>query len=256
MGAMKEETALLLAAMQRTTTTILGGRSDVDGLARSYNSGRLYGRDAVVVFSRWGKVASASTVTTLIERYDVDFVIFTGVAGGLNPDLNVGDVVVGEEFLQYDLDARPIFARFELPLPDLNVHVSKLHVEAEVVSAALASANEFIQSRSWDVSGDELKHFGITEPKARAGLIASGDTFIHDANRATELRAMLPQTECVEMEGAAVAQICWEHNVPVAVLRVISDKADHAAPTDFPRFITRIASHFTAGVVRALIARA
>lgn len=256
MGAMKEETALLLSAMENPSTAVHGGRSDVNGLARSYHSGRLYGRDAVLVFSRWGKAASASTVTTLIERYEVDFVVFTGVAGALKPDLNLGDVVVGDEFVQYDLDARPMFARFELPLPDLKVHVAALRADPQAVSDALASANEFIEMRHWDVSVDELENFGITAPKARAGLIASGDTFVHEAQHANELRSMLPNTECVEMEGAAVAQICWEHNVPLAVLRVISDKADHAAPTDFQRFVTGIASHFTAGVVRRLIARA
>lgn len=256
MGAMKEETSLLLAAMDDVTTTACGGRSDVEGVARAYHSGQLYGREAVLVFSRWGKVASASTVTTLIERFGVDFVIFTGVAGALDPELEVGDVVVGEEFIQYDMDARPIFDRFELPLSDVNVHISRIPADPETVNLALSSVNEFIARHEWDVPADELIEFGITTPKTRTGLIASADTFLHDAQRASELRMLLPEALCVEMEGAAVAQVCWEMDVPLAVVRVISDKADHSAGLDFQRFLTRIANHFTAGVVRTLIARA
>lgn len=256
MGAMKEETALLLAAMDAPSTTDVGGRSDADGVARQYHIGNLQGHEAVLVFSRWGKVASASTVTTLIERFDVDFVVFTGVAGALDPQLEIGDVVVGREFVQYDMDARPIFARFELPLPDVSLHISRIPADPAAVHDAVASVNEFIALHQWDVPDEELNEFGISAPKVRSGLIASADTFLHDAQRANELRAVLPDAQCVEMEGAAVAQVCWELNVPLAVVRVISDKADHSAAVDFQRFLTRVASHFTAGVVRSLIAHA
>ena len=96
-GAMPEEVALLARDLE-------GARPERRG-ARDYLRGRLHGRDVVVVFSGWGKVASASTATTLIEVFGVEAVVFTGVAGALAADLAVGDVVIGTELLQHDLDA-------------------------------------------------------------------------------------------------------------------------------------------------------
>ncbi|HEX4113509.1 MAG TPA: hypothetical protein VH020_13330, partial [Stellaceae bacterium] len=104
-----------------------------------------------------------------------------------------------------------------------------------------------------DVGAADLAEFGIDRPKVRDGLIVSGDQFIADAARAAGLRALLPGAQCVEMEGAAAAQVCYEHAVPIAIVRVISDRADHAAPLDFTRFIDRVASHFTRGIVMAML---
>src|SRR5215471_3496879 len=96
MGAMQEEINLLLQDMDSAHETILGTGQG----ARSYWQGILYGKNATLVFSRWGKVASASTVTSLIDTEKVDLVLFTGVAGAISPDLEIGDVVIGSQLMQ------------------------------------------------------------------------------------------------------------------------------------------------------------
>ncbi|MBM3184086.1 MAG: 5'-methylthioadenosine/S-adenosylhomocysteine nucleosidase, partial [Chlamydiae bacterium] len=126
MGAMLEEIAHLKEAMSISQIHVKGGRE--------YICGKLFGRDVVLVFSRWGKVASALTATTLISTFNVDQIIFTGVAGGAAFHLNIGDVVIGKELYQHDMDASPLFEKFEIPFlslktfkadPDLLQHAEK-----------------------------------------------------------------------------------------------------------------------------------
>jgi len=109
-GAMSEEIALLRNALENPQVQTRG--------MRDYWQGSLFGRSVVLAFSRWGKVASASTVTTLIEFFEVDLVVFTGVAGALAPDLDIGDIVIAESLMQHDMDASalPGIKPFEIPL--------------------------------------------------------------------------------------------------------------------------------------------
>lgn len=240
MGAMQEEVAGLLRHLE-------GPLRETRGM-RDYHAGRLGGHDVVVVFSRWGKVAAASTATTLIERHGVDFIVFTGVAGAVDPSLNVGDIVIANALVQHDLDASavPGIRRFEVPL----LGVRTFPADARAVARALESARRFIrEDMALAVTAETLATFGITSPRACAGLIASGDQFIASPAKAAELAHALPGVRCVEMEGAAVAQVAHEHGIPCVVLRTISDKADHTAGVDFPRFLAGIASPFTCGVV-------
>lgn len=244
MGAMSEEVALLRGAMTDVEVETRGGRE--------FASGTLCGRHGVVVFSRWGKVAAASTATTLIERHGVDTLLFTGVAGAVDPSLNVGDIVVAERLVQHDMDASalPGIARFEIPL----LGVVEFGVEKPHVAAARRAAETYLaEDLRGDVSRDLLGEFDIDAPRVVTGTIASGDQFIADPAVARGLAEALPELRCVEMEGAAVAQVAHEHGVPCLVLRTISDKADHGAVVDFPRFVDRVASHFTCGAVLRLL---
>jgi adenosylhomocysteine nucleosidase len=249
-GAMEQEIALLLTDLKNT-------RRQTRGM-REYWEGDLYGKAAVLVFSRWAKVAAASSVTTLIEVFGVGLVVFTGVAGAADPALEIGDVVIGTTLIQHDLDPRPLFRRFEVPLLD------KITFDARPSLVALAreSASMYLREHIYqDISAENLSAFGIKPPPTLyEGLIASGDQFI--ANPATLsglcaalIEATLPAPLCVEMEGAAVAQVCHEHGVPVIVMRTISDKADHSAAIDFVPFVDKVASHFTRGIVEELIKR-
>jgi adenosylhomocysteine nucleosidase len=247
---MPQEIALLRHDLRNSRTQVRG--------MREYLEGNLYGKNAVVVFSRCAKVAAASTVTTLIEVFGVELVVFTGVAGAADPGLEIGDVVIGSRLVQHDLDARPLFRRFEVPLLDR----TSFETPPELVSLASRSAEAYLHTHlSRDVPAEILRAFAIRLPlRVRTGLIISGDQFI--ANPATLLalqealrEAGLPGALCVEMEGAAVAQVCHEHGVPVIVMRAISDKADHSAGVAFAPFIDSIASHITCGIVRELISK-
>jgi adenosylhomocysteine nucleosidase len=246
-GAMPQEIALLQRDAENP-------RRQTRGM-RQYLQGSLYGKDVVLVFSRCAKVAAASTVTTLIEVFGVDLVVFTGVAGAVDTNLEVGDVVIGTVLVQHDLDARPLFRRFEVPLLD------KVGFEApdSLVSLARRSAELYLRTHLCnDVSAEALTAFGIKSPKVQEGLIISGDQFIANPGTLMGLRkalldAGLPPALCVEMEGAAVAQVCHEHGIPLIVMRAISDRADHSAAVDFIPFVEKVASHFTCGIVRELI---
>jgi adenosylhomocysteine nucleosidase len=249
-GAMAQEIALLQRDLTRARRQSRG--------MREYLEGQLYGKEAVLVFSRWAKVAAASTVTTLIEVFGVDLVIFTGVAGGADPSLEIGDVVIGTTLIQHDLDPRPLFPRFDVPLLDKISFQPPLHL----VSLARESAITYLHGHLHrEISAATLKAFGINPPpRLHEGLIISGDQFIADPERLLNLRtaligAGLPAPLCVEMEGAAVAQVCHEHSIPVIVMRTISDKADHSAAIDFASFVDKVASHFSRGIVEQLITR-
>jgi adenosylhomocysteine nucleosidase len=215
---------------------------------RSYYEGAIDGRDAVLVYSRCGKVAAASTVTTLIDRFKVDLVLFTGVAGAASPALGIGDIVVADELVQHDMDASglPMFERFEIPL----LGAKSFAIEARLRDQAVAAAKAFVRDDLFRVApADVLSRFGIREPSVVIGLVASGDRFIDDRRTLDELRGALPRLCCVEMEGAAAAQVCHEHGVPLVVIRAISDKADHSAAIDFPGFIRDVASAYARGIV-------
>lgn len=243
-GAMEEEVEHLTRDIENTHR--------VSVAKRDYIGGTLFGREVVAAFSRWGKVAAATTTTTLIERFNVDLVVFTGVAGAAAPHLEIGDVVVASSSIQYDLDvsALPGLERFEVPL----LGVSRFPVGRELLARARHSAEKFVSSGLSEVIPRELlAAFGIDLPKVVTGLIGSGDRFIADQAFLCELRTALPELQCVEMEGGAVAQVCYEYDIPMTLFRVISDKADHSAVIDFPAFVSKIASPLTAGIVRDFV---
>ncbi len=237
MGAMEEEVGLLKQGLHFLTIEEIAGRK--------YYCGKLHGIETVIVFSRWGKVASASTTTTLISKFKVDFVIFTGVAGAANEQLNIGDVVVASDLIQHDMDASPFFPKYQIPLTTFTT----LPVDKALCTLSKKSVDSFLNTVSQSICPTILSEFDITEPKSLVGTVASGDQFIADKNKVLALGAEIENLLCVEMEGAAVAQVCLEHSIKFVVIRVISDKADHSAPIDFKNFISSISSYYSKCIV-------
>ncbi len=242
MGALEEEVGRLNTCMTNPKADTVGGRT--------YYQGELFGRDAVLVFSRLGKVAAASTATTLIERYKIDALLFIGVAGGVNPELNIGDIVVADELMQHDMDASPLYPQYEIPLLDLK----SFEATPQLRDLALKSAQAFLQE-DWAqvISTETQKTFGMHTPKAVTGTILSGDQFVSESTKIDALRQSIPSSSCIEMEGAAVAQVCYEHAVPFAVIRAISDKANSDAEVDFLKFIESVACVYSEGVLKRLM---
>jgi adenosylhomocysteine nucleosidase len=246
MGAMPDEVRHIVAELRDARTITRGNRQ--------YHRGTLWGHDAVVVFSHWGKVASAMTAATLVGDMKAERMIFTGVAGGVDPSLRVGDVVVASRFVQHDLDARPLFARHEIPL------LGRTYLDADpTLSAALAdAARGFLAELAAapdTPTASAIRALGVASPRVVEGLVASGDRFFASDDARAELRRDLPETLCVEMEGAAVAQVCAEHGVPLAVVRTISDAAGDSAATDFTAFLEAVASTYSHGILRRLLDR-
>lgn len=243
-GAMQEEIKLLSEKMKIKETKIIG--------MREFYIGELFNKDVVLVFSRCGKVAAASTVTTLIEIFGVNLVLFTGVAGGADKTLNIGDIVIADKLVQHDMDASAIpgFKKFEIPL----LGIDTFETQEKMITLAKSSASHYIsKSMENDVSKNDLEEFNIKTPNIVVGTIASGDIFVADSQIVQNLCNEIPNLKCIEMEGAAVAQVCYEHNVDYIVFRVISDKADEEASINFPKFIEKTASHFTSGIIEHFI---
>ncbi|MEO1194050.1 MAG: 5'-methylthioadenosine/adenosylhomocysteine nucleosidase [Pseudomonadota bacterium] len=244
MSAMLEEIEMLRDELASGAECVTRGQRD-------YYIGTLEGQEVVLVFSRWGKVAAAATVAHLIAEFDVKALLFSGVAGALAPGLKVGDLVVGNSFMQHDLDARPIFGRYETPL----LGKARFESDGEITERMTSAAEAFIaEDLARQIPAEDLAAFNLAAPTIHKGLIISGDRFIASADAVTDLRNRLGDALCVEMEGAAVAQVCYEYGLPFGLLRVLSDSADEAAPVDFLAFIDKVARHYAHGVLLRTLA--
>ena len=212
----------------------------VERAGRIFWLGELHDQSVVLALSRIGKVAAATTATTLIEAFGAQRLVFTGVAGGIGPGVQVGDVVVAEEFVQHEMDASPLFPRYQIPL-----YGRERFACDPVLSHALLVATR---------AG--LQQLGI-RASVHHGLIASGDRFVSAADEARVLHAALSAAGhaplAVEMEGAAVAQVCHDYGIPFAAVRTISDRADDTAHVDFPKFVNEVASRYALAILDALM---
>lgn len=244
MAAMHDEISLILADMDDVSDKITIGQRD-------YYVGHWYERPCVVVLSRIGKVAAAATAVTLIREFDVESIVFTGVAGAVADHVNVGDIVVASDLLQYDLDVSPLFPKYEVPL----LGTSRFKTDASLSSAVMGSAQMYLSSAlRRDSARQVYESFGVHQPRLHHGLIISGDRFVSDNRKLYQLREQLPDALCLEMEGAAVAQICYEYGVPFTVMRTVSDRADDSANVDFTAFLEQVARYYSSGVLRNLCA--
>ncbi|MBC5785582.1 5'-methylthioadenosine/adenosylhomocysteine nucleosidase [Ramlibacter sp. USB13] len=223
-SAMHEELSAVLALLPDEQKQVAGGRD--------FWVGHLHGQEVVAVLSRIGKVAAATTATALIERFAVDRIVFTGVAGGLAAGVNRGDVVIADAFLQHDLDASPIFPRYEVPL----YGTDRFATDPELTERLAAAVKKALHGTH-----------------VHRGLVVSGDRFVSSLSESVALQQALPQALAVEMEGAAFAQVCRDYGVPFAAVRTVSDRADDEAHGDFLSFIDQVASRHSAAIVQAFL---
>ena len=225
-GAMQEELSAVLALMPDASCETVAGRQ--------FWRGHMNGHAVVAVLSGIGKVAAAITATVLIEKFQVHRILFTGVAGGLASHVKVGDVVVGKELLQHDMNASPLFPPYEVPLLGrARFQTDDVMTQCLIESAALA----------------------LPHAQVHTGLIISGDQFVSSASESQRLQSQIPDALAVEMEGAALAQVCHAYGIPMAVVRTLSDRADDDAHTDFVQFVKAVASPFSAAIVSAFLKR-
>jgi adenosylhomocysteine nucleosidase len=241
-SAMHEELAAVLARMPDEQKTTVAGRE--------FWIGHWHGHEVVAVLSRIGKVAAATTATTLIERFDVTRMVFTGVAGGLAPHVQVGDVVVARDFIQHDMDASPLFPRHQVPLTGM----TRFPADTPLSDALAAAAPLAMQDMRASLPKADWLNLDLAKAQVHQGLIASGDRFVSQTLESQALQRDLPEALAVEMECAAIAQVCHDYGVPLAAVRTISDRADDAAHVDFPRFIQTIASRYSVAVLDRLLA--
>ncbi len=218
---------------------------------RSYFTGELNNQKVVVVYSRVGKVAASATVTTLILEFKISKLIFTGVAGGIHTDVKIGDIVLGQSLIQHDMNAQPLFPAYEIPM------LGKAYFEADSsqLEVATTAILEILEEQHLHnvISEKDLDKFNIHQPQLHVGLIGSGDLFFSTNAQKEKLQQNLPEILCVEMEGAAVAQVCYEFEIPFIIIRTISDDADDHSTLDFNSFIEKISNVYSIEIIKNII---
>ena len=205
MGAMQEEITPLLEYF--TNINI------VEYANNKYYEAKYGDLDVVVAYSKIGKVFSTLTATTLIEHFGCDTLLFSGVAGGINPQLKIGDLIVANKLSQHDLDITAFGHPFGY-VPEGSVYVP---------------TNEKLKNIALEVAKEN--NIKIIE-----GIIATGDQFVADEKR-KEFISSTFDADALEMEGASVAVVCDALNVPCLILRAISDTADMDAGFNFDEFL-------------------
>ena len=243
-AALEEEACGLVAEM-----AIEPGHRLLTIGGRDVHVGRLWGRSCVLTLAGIGKVAAATTATGLIHSFDVEAMVFTGVAGAAATHVRVGDVVIADMLLQHDFDASPLFPRFEVPLTGR----SRFDVHAGLADALAAASQRCVDEAATLIGSAHLLRFDIVAPAVHRGLVVSGDRFVSSVAASDELRQVLPDALAVEMEGAAVAQVCHDYGIPFAAVRTISDAADDSAHVDFPIFLRDVASHYSYEIIKRFI---
>ncbi|WDH81461.1 5'-methylthioadenosine/adenosylhomocysteine nucleosidase [Paenibacillus urinalis] len=204
-GAMDEEIELLLSDMENIV------RTDFAGI--TYTEGDVYGKHVVVCKSGVGKVNAAVTTQILIEKFSVSHIIFTGVAGAVHPDLEIGDIVISTACIHHDIDVTPLgYKRGEIPYQE----TSAFPADAELIKRAAEACEEL-------------------SARYISGIVLSGDQFIASKEVVSSLRDEF-EGACAEMEGAAVAQVSFMNKIPYVILRAMSDKADGSAHVNFAEF--------------------
>lgn len=242
LSALAEEQSSLVAHLDHPQRVMHAGRA--------FWLGDLHGRRVVLALSGIGKVAAATTATALIEHFGVARIVFTGVAGGVGDGVHRGDVVVAQDYVQHDMDASPLFPRWELP----GYARTRLACDPVLTAMLLEAASLCVTSASslWG-----LKNIHGGAHRAHQGLVASGDRFVSTAQESerlrTALRAAGHDVLAVEMEGAAVAQVCHDYGMPFAAVRTISDRADDAAHGDFAQFVQTVASRYAEHMVLSFL---
>ncbi len=214
MGAMVEEVDPFLSAGEHEPLLrYFSKHEDLEYAGNTYHLARYKDLEIVLAYSKIGKVYSALTAATMLEHFGCETLLFTGVAGAVDPELKIGDLVAATKLCQHDLDITA-FGH-----PHGYVPEGKLYIEAD--RELLHIAKEVADEKGIDLKG---------------GIIATGDQFIADPKR-KEWIAKTFDADAIEMEGASVAVVCDAMKVPFFVLRAISDAADMDAAFDFDEFL-------------------
>lgn len=214
-GAMEEEVRSIQESMANVSEQQIAGMNFYEGL--------LAGKECVVVCSGIGKVNAAACAQILCDRYKVDKLINTGVAGGLEDAVEIGDIVLSTDAVQHDMDCVGFgYKKGVIP----RMATSEFKADEEMIEIAERCCKEVNPG------------VGVFR-----GRVASGDVFVSSAAKKAEIRASVGGY-CCEMEGAAIAQVAYLNNVPFLIIRAISDKASGEACDQYDEFEEAAIGHF------------
>lgn len=206
-GAMEPEVAILKAKLTNCETMTHAGYT--------FYQGQIDNNDVVIVQSGIGKVAAALATAILIDKFQPDYVVNTGSAGGFDASLKVGDIVISSEVRYHDVDV----TAFGYEIGQLPANPAAYFPHDTLVTAAKAGIND-------------LKNI-----QAMIGLITTGDTFMTKDDDIAKARKNFPTMAAVEMEGAAIAQTCHQFDIPFVIIRSLSDIAGKESPTSFDEYL-------------------
>ena len=225
----------IIGAMDLEVDALKAKLTDVKVTTRArmdFWEGKLSGADVVIVRCGIGKINAAVCLQILVDLFAVTHVINTGVAGSLNAELDIGDILISKDAVHHDVDAQ-IFGYAPGEVPRMGVR--EFPADEAMANLAVETCKEV-----------------NPEIKVRLGRVVSGDQFISDDAVKERLIAVF-QGDCTEMEGASIAQGAYLNDIPFLVVRAISDKADGSAEMDYPAFEREAALH-SAKLVEALVA--
>lgn len=228
-GAMEEEVTILSQRLTKSVIHSIGPFRFMQGI--------LGGQEVVLLQCGIGKVQAAVGCALLIDHFTPGLIVNTGSAGGISPDLAVGDLVISDGALYHDVDVTAFgYEAGQIP-------------GQPPIFAADRRSGEFAEK-----AFEDLKKEGTLPPTVRymRGIIGSGDSFMHDPKRIMELKKQFPAVCAVEMEGAAIAHTCTLFRVPFVILRSISDVAGKESPYSFEEFL-HLASHHSSLLVQKML---
>lgn len=197
--------------------SLIGNADKTDIYGLTFYSGIANGKNLLLLKSGVGKVNAARCTQILIDKFDPDYIINSGIAGGIAPELCVGDVVVGDELVQHDFDVSGLGYAKGYICTGVNPDQPTIFNSDEILIEKLEKAAQSVPGN------------------VHRGRIASGDLFVSSPDDKSRIRQEF-SVSAAEMEGAAVAQTAAYGNIPFAVLRVISDQADGSAAESYTEF--------------------
>jgi adenosylhomocysteine nucleosidase len=222
-GAMAEEVDAFKGEMTQVQSQTIAGVE--------FHVGKIRDVEVALVQSGIGKVNAALTTTLLCDHFKPKSVINTGSAGGFNAAQSVGDIVISTEVLHHDVDVT-VFGYVAGQVPGM-------------------PATYLAEQMLVDIAIETLDKLELT---AHRGQVASGDKFMTKAHHIEETRSAFPQLDAVEMEGAAIAQVCHRFNVPFVIVRALSDIAGKESPMSFEQFLP-LAAKNAASLIVAMLPR-
>lgn len=215
----------IIGAMDIEVDGLVQMMSDVNVTEKAgmkFNAGKLHGKDIVVVKCGVGKVNAAIAAQIMIDTFGSDVVINSGVAGSLDNEVDICDIVLSTDAVQHDMDVTPLgYKKGQIP---------------DVDTFAFAASEKY-RELAMKVASCEL-----TDIKVFCGRVASGDQFINGGEVKDGIIDNF-SAMCAEMEGGAIAQVCYLNNVPFLIIRAISDKADGSSHMDYPVFEKKAAEN-------------
>ncbi|MGM0518638.1 MAG: 5'-methylthioadenosine/adenosylhomocysteine nucleosidase [Campylobacterota bacterium] len=220
MGAMEEEIEPLLSYFDNVNV--------VDYADNKFYEVNFNGLDIVIAYSKIGKVFASLTATTMIEKFGCDTLLFSGVAGAINPKLEIGDLIIADKLCQHDLDITA-FGHPHGYVPGGNVYIDTSD-KLKNIAKEVAYENKL----------------NIIE-----GTIATGDQFVHSDEQKDRIKENF-DADALEMEGASVAVVCKSLNIPFFILRAISDTANMEANFDFDEFLKTSAKNSADYIIKII----